>query len=71
MTIKEKTIQELEALEPDNLAIVYELILSLKSKKRVRRPNNSEPAYMRVRKALSTCEGSFSDDIVQAREDQV
>lgn len=68
MTIKEKTIQELESLENEDLRIVYDIIKSLKRKTRIRRGAGN--AYLTVRKALKDISGSLSEDILKDRIDR-
>lgn len=71
MKIKEQAIKELESLGPSELVTVYEMITSLKARLREPRTRIGEPAYLRVREALSRCTGSLSDDILLLREDRV
>ena len=69
MKIKEQAINELESLKPSDVLVVYDLMLSLKAKKReMVKPSQ---AYIKVRKALSGCKGLMSKDIIAAREDRV
>jgi len=72
MKIKKEIIKELESLNPNELLLVYELILSFKG--RARQPKEwSEinlptylPAYRKVRSTLKQCKGSLSEDILSA-----
>jgi hypothetical protein len=70
MKIKDLTKNELETLSPDQLAIVYDLILSLKEKPTMT-GNTQGSSYLAVRKALSKCKGSLSEDIISLREDRL
>ena len=57
MKIKEQALKELETLSPSELNIVYDLILSLKSKisrKQIEKPHQ---AYKMVRDILKVCKG--------------
>lgn len=71
MRIKEKTLKEIEALKPDELLIIYDMILTLKSKSTTQKAKELLPSYMRVREALRECKGSMSRDISLAREDRI
>lgn len=71
MKIKEQAIKELESLSPSELVTVYEMITSLKARLGEPRARIGEPAYLKVRKALSRCKGSLSDDILLLRENRV
>lgn len=72
MKIKEQAIKELESLDPLELVTVYEMITALKARPRERRTMMiGEHAYLRVRRALASCKGSLSDDILLIREDRV
>lgn len=71
MKIKEQTLKELETLSPSEINIVYDLILSLKSK--INRKQNEKPhqAYKKVRDILKVCNGSLSNDVIITREDRI
>lgn len=71
MKIKDQAIKELESLGPSELVTVYEMITFLKTRPGALRARIGEPAYLKVRKALSGCKGSLSDDILLLREDRV
>jgi len=71
MKVKEQTIKELETLKPDELMMVYDLILPFKGKRPVHRGKEHPAAYMRVRNALKECKGSLSEDILSDREDRI
>jgi len=70
MKIKEKAMKELESMTPAEVIMVYDLMLSLKTKAKERLLNHSK-AYLRVREALSECNGSLSNDILMEREDRI
>lgn len=70
MKIKEKAMKELEAMTPSEVIMVYDLMLSLKTKAKERLLNHSK-AYLKVREALSECKGSLSNDILMGREDRI
>ncbi len=71
MKVKEQVIEALNELKPEETLIVYDLILSLKSKVEVKGINKSLSAYLKVRKALRQCKGSLSEDILKGREDRI
>ena len=71
MKVKEQAIKELETLKPDDLMIVYDLILSLKGKRTGHRGKEQPAAYIRVRNALKDCKGSLSEDIISDREERI
>ncbi len=70
MKIKEIAKAELDSLTPDQLTKVYELIVSLKEKEQPSQ-KTSQSSYLAVRKALSNCKGSLSEDIHLIREDRI
>jgi hypothetical protein len=70
MKVKEKTIHELEELEPSEVLRVYDLILLLKKKLPKSKRAGKVLAYMRVRDALKKCQGSLSEDILLGREER-
>ena len=71
MKVKEETIKELETLTPNELMMVYELILSFKGRKPKQRSKTNLQTYTKVRNALKNCKGSLSEDILAAREERV
>jgi len=71
MKMKEEAVKELKALQPSDLLVVYELILSLKKNIPVERVAGAVPGHMRTREALKKCVGSFSEDLLRAREDRI
>lgn len=69
MKIKEKTIQELESLDTDQMRIVYDIIRTLK-----RSPGKKSSGIKNdqlVRDALKNVSGSMSDDIIKDRQDRI
>jgi uncharacterized protein YfkK (UPF0435 family) len=69
MTIKEKTIRELDSLKNDELRVIYDLIKSLK-----RRPEKNRGSLEQIeaiRKDLNSIEGSLSSDIIDNRRDRI
>ncbi|MEW6609701.1 MAG: hypothetical protein AB1422_11255 [bacterium] len=70
MKIKEKAMKELKAMTPLEIITIYEIMLSLKIKTKKKLPNHSK-AYIKVREALSKCDGSLSNDILMEREDKI
>mgnify|MGYP005856337939 CR=1 FL=1 len=69
MTIKEKTIRELESLDTDKIRIVYDIIRTLK-----RSPGEKSESMKNVqmvRDALKNVSGSMSDDIIKDRLERI
>jgi hypothetical protein len=71
MLIKEKVLEEIEGLSPQQLFVVYSLISALKSKKANAEDPDEERGYLKVQKALSRIKGNLSDYIIEDREDRV
>ncbi len=71
MKAKEQVIEALNELKPEETFMVYDLILSLKSKVGVKNVDKSLSAYLKARKALRQCKGSLSKDILKGREDRM
>jgi len=71
MKVKEETINELEKLNPDELMMVYDLILSFKRRKPKQKAKERSSAYIRVRNALKQCKGPLSRDILSDREERI
>ncbi len=70
MKIKEKAMKELEAMTPSEVIMLYDLMLSLKTKAKEKLLTHSK-AYIKVREALNECKGSLSNDIIMEREDRI
>lgn len=71
MKVKEQVIEALNELKPAETLMVYDLILSLKSKIGVKGVKKPVSAYLKARKALRQCKGSLSEDILKGREDRI
>jgi hypothetical protein len=71
MNVKEQAVRELDALRLSELLIVYDLILSLKSRVKKTRVKKPLHAYLKVREALSGYKGSMANDVLAAREDRM
>jgi len=71
MKIKEEAARELNSLQPSDLLVVYDLILSLKKNIPVQRVVGAVSGHLRAREALKKCVGSFSEDLLRAREDRI
>jgi len=69
MTIKEKTIQELESLNNNDLRVIYDIIKTLKRKDESKK--YSGKSYLKVREALKNVQGSLSTDIINSRRDRI
>ncbi len=71
MRLREQTKKCLEELEPKALAQVYDLISELKRAAGPGQQKKNSQDYLKVRKALNTCTGSLTDDILMGREDRI
>lgn len=71
MKLKEQAINELKILSPTALLQVYEFIHSIKGQEDKQKNNGVSNGYLKVRKALSGCQGSMSDDVIQERKERV
>ncbi|MFH1146303.1 MAG: hypothetical protein V1736_01180 [Pseudomonadota bacterium] len=73
MKAKEGLIKDLDALDPGDLVKVYDFILALKGKAKLKQIKSAvqSKGYLRVREALSRCRGSLSDDILADREERI
>ena len=71
MKVKEKIIKDLEDLNPNELMMVYDLILSFKGRKPKPESKTNLPTYKKVRNDLKNCKDSLSEDILSAREEIV
>ncbi len=65
--LKELAIQDIDSFNSIEMAKVYEFICLIKDKKQTL-PTKSD-AYLKVREALQACSCSFSEDILQSREE--
>jgi len=70
MQVKERLIEEIQDLPPQDLMDVYEMVLDLKEQKSIRL-KDAKPAFLEVQEILKKCPGSLSDDIRQLREDRI
>ncbi len=70
MTLKAKIVEEIEQVDPVQLHLIYELIVSLQNSKRVKNTSPIPNAHLKVRSALKSIPGSLSKDIAQSREDR-
>lgn len=69
MSIKDKTIKELESLAAEDVRIIYDVIRSIKKKKRAQKNDTTD--YLEVRKALKSIKGELSSDIIEERKERV
>ena len=69
MTIKEKTIRELDSLKNDELRVIYDIIKSLKRKPK--KNKGSLKQIESIRKELKSIKGSLSSDIIDNRRDRI
>ncbi len=68
---KERLLKELEALSPHSIMKVYDLVLTLKEQDGTHPEKGTNRGHMRTRRALRSCTGSLSDDIVEGRSDRL
>ncbi len=71
LNLKEQTIKEINELNPESLARVYDLIAELKRADQTKKSKMIATDYIKVREALKQCKGSLSEDIIQGREDRI
>lgn len=67
MKLKEMAIKELDELNPEALARVYDLITELKRTNQIKKGKTITEDYLKVREALKQCKGSLSEDVIQER----
>ena len=70
MLPKERLLKELETLSNSNILRLYDMALTLKEQETSLKKKSSKD-YLRVRKALKSCSGSLSDDIIEERNERV
>ena len=63
----------LDELNTSDLLLIYEMVLKLKDASTQGKKSKfyENPPYQRVRKALVTCKGQFSNDIIEMREERL
>lgn len=72
MKVIDKTIKELNDLNPDEALNVFNFVLALKETPKVNRRKGPQPdTYRNVRNALKNCPGTMSDDIIADREERL
>ncbi len=75
MQLKERLINEINALPPEAVIDVYKMVLDLKSFKSLSNKASSGegkiPAYLQAQEILKKSSGSLSDDIISEREDRI
>lgn len=71
MKVKDRLLRELEALSPQSLMKVYDLVISLKEQDRTYSKRRTNQGHLRTRRALKNCVGSFSDDIWDERNERL
>ncbi len=71
MKIREQAIKEIANLGPLDVLKVYDLILEMKEQRSEEEKSIGTPPYLKVRKALQGCKGSFADDVLAEREDRI
>ena len=72
MKVIDKTIKELNDLDPDEALNVFNFVLALKEKPKPYHKKRPQPdAYQNVRKALKNCSGTLTSDIIADREERL
>ncbi len=71
MKLLEKTVKELNTLEPAQMSVVYEMVRQLKEPHHTKRGSKISSAYLRIRNILSQCDGKLSEDITYDRCERV
>jgi len=72
MKVIDKTIRELNDLNPDEALNVFNFVLALKEKPKAHHKKLLQSdAYRNVRKALKNCSGTLSNDIIADREERL
>jgi len=70
MILKQKLIENIGQLSPNDLIAVHNFIQTL-----TRRTKNSSPkmqsGHLKTREALASCQGNLSEDIVLNREERI
>lgn len=71
MQAKERLLKEIESLSPQHILKVYELVLAVKKQEKKVTAKNNPPGYLRTRAALKNCNGAFSEDVLEERNDRL
>lgn len=75
MQLKDRLINEINALPPEAVIDIDEMVLDLKnfksSSNKVSSREGEIPAYLRAQEILKKCSGLLSNDIISAREDRI
>lgn len=72
MRILSRAIKTMETLPPDDLMAVYNVMLTMKKRRKHKEAGlQNVYSYRKVRSILSKCPGSMSEDIKQGREDRL
>ena len=69
MTLKEQLIEKIDQMPPEHLILLEHLIRALGRRTGISKTKGSD--YIQVRKALATCSGNLSDEIISDRSDRV
>lgn len=69
--ILESTIHDLSSLDSHELITLRDFILSMKPRTNKCPAMKAMNCYLSVRESLKACKGSFSNDIIEAREDRI
>ena len=68
--LKELAIKDLNSFNSIEMAKLYDFMQFIKDKRQVM-PPKINIAYLKVREALQGCTGSFSEDILNEREETI
>ena len=71
MTLKERLIQEIDNLTPEELVAIQSVIYAFASRSGKHVTSSAANAYLAAREALADYPGNLSDDIVESREDRI
>lgn len=70
MKLKDRTIIELESMEPSEIIKIYDMAVSLKSARK--KPACKSPeSYIKVRSLLKNIKGSLGNDIISLRDERI
>lgn len=72
MKILSRAIRTMETLSPDDLMAVYNVMLTMKKRRKHKEVGRQNVySYRKARSILGKCPGSMSEDIDQGREDRL
>ncbi|MCV6637807.1 hypothetical protein [Candidatus Albibeggiatoa sp. nov. NOAA] len=72
MLLKQNLIKQIEQLSPTELILLDSFVQTLtQSTKQQQNQSDLKQTLQKARLALSNCQGSLSEDIIQAREERI